>query len=119
MPQGRIAMVDCPDRKTRREWLAGSAGAVNFAPRPAPNIVMLVADDLGSADLSCYGAVDLRTPHIDFLGRTGLRFTQCYANAPECTPTRTALLTGRCQQRVGGLECAIGVGDVGRYDEAV
>jgi N-acetylgalactosamine-6-sulfatase len=47
-----------------------------------------------------------------------VRFTQFYANAPECTPTRTALLTGRYQQRVGGLECAIGVGEVGRYDEA-
>jgi N-acetylgalactosamine-6-sulfatase len=47
-----------------------------------------------------------------------VRFTQFYANAPECTPTRCALLTGRYQQRVGGLECAIGVSNLGRYDEA-
>jgi N-acetylgalactosamine-6-sulfatase len=78
-----------------------------------------MADDLGSGDLSSYGCPDIRTPHIDSIGGRGVRFTRCYANAPECTPTRTALLTGRYPQRVGGLECAIGVGNVGRYDEAV
>jgi N-acetylgalactosamine-6-sulfatase len=103
---------------TRRQWLAGLAASA--APsRRRPNILLVVADDLGSADLSCYGCPDIRTPHIDSLARHGLRFTQAYANAPECTPTRTALLTGRYQQRVGGMECAIGVGDVGRYDEAI
>lgn len=103
---------------TRRDVLRlGTAAVARRAPRP--NIVLIVADDLGSGDLGCYGCPDIRTPHIDSLARSGLRFTQCYANAPECTPTRTALLTGRYQQRVGGLECAIGVGDVGRYDEAI
>ncbi len=81
--------------------------------------MLLVADDLGYGDLSNYGCPDIRTPNIDGIGAAGIRFTQCYANAPECTPTRTALLTGRYQQRVGGLECAIGVGNVGRYDEAI
>ena len=104
-------------RMTRRQWVACVAGYA-APPRRRPNIVVVVADDLGSADLSCYGCPDIRTPHIDSLARHGLRFTQAYANGPECTPTRTALLTGRYQQRVGGLECAIGVGDVGRYDEA-
>lgn len=104
---------------TRRGFLLTGAGAVARGTPRRPNIILLVADDLGSADLSSYGAADIRTPHIDSIGRAGLRFSQCYANAPECTPTRTALLTGRYQQRVGGLECAIGVGDVGRYDEAV
>jgi len=80
--------------------------------------VLVVADDLGSADLSLYGCGDIRTPRIDSIGASGVRFTHFYANAPECSPTRTALLTGRYQQRVGGLECAIGVGDVGRYDDA-
>ena len=103
---------------TRRELLSAAAGALASAARQ-PNIVLIVADDLGSADLSCYGCRDIRTPNIDRLASAGLRFTQCYANGPECTPTRTALLTGRYQQRVGGLECAIGVGDVGRYDEAM
>ncbi len=85
---------------------------------PRPNIVLFLADDMGIGDLACYGAVGIKTPHIDGLARDGVRYTQFYANAPECTPSRTALLTGRYPQRVGGLECAIGVGNVGRYDEA-
>src|SRR5688572_4312332 len=84
-----------------------------------PNIVVLLADDLGYGDLSSYGAENIRTPNIDRIGARGVRFTRFYANAPQCTPTRAALLTGRYQQRVGGLECAIGVGNVGRYDEAI
>ena len=84
-----------------------------------PNIVLIVADDMGYGDLQSYGAMDISTPHIDRLGDQGVRFTQFYANGPECTPTRAALLTGRYQQRVGGLECAIGLGNVGRYDEAL
>lgn len=82
------------------------------------NILLLLADDLGYGDLSCYGCPDIRTPSLDKLAGEGVRFTRFYSNAPECTPSRTALLTGRYQQRVGGLECAIGLGGVGRYDEA-
>ncbi len=84
-----------------------------------PNIVFLFADDLGYGDLACYGAPDVRTPHLDRLADQGVRFTQHYANGPECSPTRTALMTGRYQQRVSGLECAIGTGNVGRYDHAI
>jgi arylsulfatase A-like enzyme len=99
--------------------LAAPAVARAAAPAAAPpNIVVLLADDLGYADLGCYGARDIRTPHLDRLARDGVRFTQFYSNGPECSPTRTALLTGRYQQRVGGLECAIGIGGVGRYDDA-
>ena len=94
-------------------------GAFCCAAQGRPNIVFFLADDLGWADLGCYGAKDIRTPRIDQLARQGVRFTQFYANGPECSPTRTALLTGRYQQRVGGLECAIGVGNVGRYDDAI
>jgi N-acetylgalactosamine-6-sulfatase len=83
-----------------------------------PNFLFILADDMGSADLGCYGCPDIKTPNLDALARRGVRFTRAYANAPECSPTRTALMTGRYQQRVGGLECAIGVGNVGRYDEA-
>ena len=101
----------------RRTFLLG-APAVLKAAQARPNVVLIMADDLGSSDLSSYGCPDIRTPHIDSIGKHGVRFTRCYANAPECTPTRTALMTGRYQHRVGGLECAIGVGNVGRYDEA-
>lgn len=99
---------------TRRNFLAAAAAGA----RRRPNFLFLLADDLGSGDLSSYQCPDIRTPHIDSLGADGVRFTRAYANAPECTPTRCGLLTGRYQQRVGGLECAIGVGNVGRYDEA-
>lgn len=91
------------------------------APRgdwPAPNIILILADDLGYGDVGCYGCPDIRTPAIDRLAREGVRFTSFYSNGPECTPTRTALMTGRYQQRVPGMECAIGLGDVGRYDDA-
>lgn len=81
-------------------------------------IILIVADDLGYGDLSCYGGTT-PTPNIDSLAADGVKFTRFYANAPECSPTRTALMTGRYQQRVGGMECAIGTGNVGRYDDAV
>ncbi|UCD29890.1 MAG: sulfatase-like hydrolase/transferase [Planctomycetota bacterium] len=84
-----------------------------------PNVLLIMADDLGYGDVGCYGCRDIRTPNIDKLALQGVRFTNFYANAPECSPTRTALLTGRYQQRVGGLECAIGLGNVGRYDDAI
>jgi arylsulfatase A len=89
-----------------------------FAGKP-PNVVFIFADDLGYGDLGCYGHPVAKTPRIDRLAKEGVRFTQHYANGPECSPTRTALLTGRYQQRAGGLECAIGTGNVGRYDEAI
>jgi len=78
-----------------------------------------MADDLGYGDVGCYGCSDILTPATDSLAAEGVRFTTFYANAPECTPTRTALLTGRYQHRVGGLECALGIGSVGRYDDAI
>ncbi len=84
-----------------------------------PNIVLIVADDMGYGDLGCYGVRDIKTPNIDKLASEGVRLSNFYANGPECTPTRTALLTGRYQQRAGGLECAIGAGNIGRYDEAM
>lgn len=66
----------------------------------APNIVLIVADDLGSTDLGCYGAIDLRTPHLDALAAHGVRFTDHYVTAPVCTPSRASLLTGREHARV-------------------
>jgi arylsulfatase A-like enzyme len=104
---------------TRREFLAAAgAGAVGMtvlgrlawgqvaasasAPgeRP-PNIVVILADDLGYAELGCQGCKDIATPNIDSIARAGVRFTQGYVTCPICAPTRAALLTGRYQQRFG------------------
>ncbi|MCA9049782.1 MAG: sulfatase-like hydrolase/transferase [Planctomycetaceae bacterium] len=84
-----------------------------------PDIVLIVADNLGHGDLSCYGCRDIQTPNIDRIAAEVVRFTNFYSNGPECSPTRTALLTGRYQQRIPGLECALGTGNVGRYDDAI
>ena len=66
---------------------------------PRPNIVLIITDDLGYGDLASYGAPDIKTPNIDSLAKGGTRFTQFYANASSCTPTRAGLITGRYQQR--------------------
>jgi arylsulfatase A-like enzyme len=83
------------------------ASAVSAAEARRPNIVFVLVDDVGYGDLGCTGATDIRTPHIDRLAKEGVRFTDFYANAPVCTPSRAAFLTGRWQQRVG-LEWALG-----------
>ncbi|MEZ6052229.1 MAG: sulfatase-like hydrolase/transferase [Planctomycetaceae bacterium] len=67
----------------------------------APNILIILADDLGYGDLSSYGATDLQTPNIDQLIGDGMRFDEFYANCPVCSPTRAALLSGRYQDMVG------------------
>jgi len=97
-------------------WILVFSGCNNQGANP--NIVVFLADDLGYGDLGCYGSTDINTPNIDKLAEQGVRFTNFYTNGPECTPTRVALMTGRYQQRAGGLECAIGAGNVGRYNEA-
>ncbi len=74
---------------------------VSSSAAEKPNIVVIVADDLGYGDLSCYGAKDLKSPHLDALMANGLRFTNFYANCPVCSPTRAALLTGKYQELVG------------------
>ena len=72
-----------------------------------PNIVFILADDFGYGDLGCMGCTDIATPNIDRLATEGVKFTDFYANAPVCTPTRTGFMTGRWQQRCG-LESAFG-----------
>lgn len=101
-------------KTTRREFLslaaAGTAAlalqactsqAQSSARRNKPNILMILVDDLGYGDLSSYGATDLRTPNIDKLIASGMRFDNFYANCPVCSPTRAALLTGRYPDLVG------------------
>src|SRR5688572_17375662 len=87
--------------------LGFSPASIAADPAARPNIVFVLVDDMGYADLGCMGAKDIRTPHIDRLASEGLKFTDFYANAPVCTPTRTAFITGRWQQRVG-FEWAMG-----------
>ena len=84
-------------------WLAGvpaallaSGGAVGADEGKArPNVVFILADDLGINDLGCYGRKDHNTPHLDRLAKQGMRFTSFYCAQPICSPSRAALLTGR------------------------
>ncbi|MDE0229546.1 MAG: sulfatase-like hydrolase/transferase, partial [Spirochaetaceae bacterium] len=71
--------------------------------RTRPNVVLIVADDLGYGDLSCYGNTILSTPSIDRLAAEGVRCSQHYSGAPICAPARAALLTGRYHHRCGVL----------------
>lgn len=81
--------------------LGGSTGLVRAAPTARPNVLMILTDDQGSVDAKCYGANDLITPALDRLAKEGVRFTQFYAAAPVCSPSRAGLLTGRVPQRAG------------------
>jgi len=78
-------------------WLAGPATAAERQP----NIVILLADDLGYADVGFQGCQDIPTPNIDALAKGGVRCTNGYVSCPYCSPTRAGLLTGRYQQRFG------------------
>jgi arylsulfatase A-like enzyme len=98
-----------PRRLTRRSFLETvvgtsalvGSGAAAQSIRPArPNILFILADDLGYGDLSSYGRPDYRTPVLDGLATQGLKFTSAYAAAPVCTPTRCAYVTGRYPQRL-------------------
>src|SRR3954470_4803139 len=103
------------DQLSRRGILASASAAgalaalsgcnrATEASRP-PNIIFLLADDLGVADISSYGAPQIRTPAIDGIGRAGARFTQAYANSAVCTASRVGIITGRYQYRLNvGLE---------------
>ena len=88
---------------TRRQWLqrasaAAVAGTISnnafAAAAQKPNIVFILADDLGYGDLGCYGQQRIRKPHFDQMAAEGIRFTQCYAGSTVCAPSRCALMTG-------------------------
>src|SRR6266540_1530188 len=98
---------------TRREFIGsalGTAVAAGAAPLQRqgvsrPNVLFILADDLGYGDLSCYGRPDYQTPVLDAFARQGIKFMSAYAAAPVCTPTRCAFVTGRYPQRLAvGLE---------------
>jgi arylsulfatase A-like enzyme len=114
-----------PNDMSRRTLLRGAAlGSIALAVgvdkafgqqiSGPPNIVFIMADDLGYADVSCYGRPDISTPNIDRLAAKGVRFLQAYANSAVCSATRTALITGRYQYRLPiGLEEPLAGRDVG------
>lgn len=81
--------------------LAWSAGQTLAEGRGAPNIVIFLADDLGYGDLGCYGHSAIQTPNLDAFARQGVRLTQCYAASGVCSPSRSAILTGRTPYRNG------------------
>ena len=98
--------------RSRREFLRdlgfgaaclASAGLVRGEPpaRPRPNIIVLLCDDLGYGDLGCYGHPVIKSPVLDQFAREGVRFTAFYAAAPNCSPSRAGLLTGRTPYRMG------------------
>ncbi|WP_437185365.1 sulfatase [Planctomicrobium sp. SH668] len=96
--------------RLNRNWVAALGAAlsivnvaqvVDAADAKKPNIVVIVADDLGYSDLGFQGGKDIPTPHLDQLASEGVRLTSGYVTGPYCSPTRAALLTGRYQQRFG------------------
>ena len=88
---------------SRRQFVAGTAAGLAAQTRGGrrPNVIVFLADDLGVYDLGCWGAADLKTPNIDQLAAGGARFTNWYAAAPVCAPSRAGLLTGRYPIRAG------------------
>ena len=66
-----------------------------------PNILIIVGDDMGYADIGVHGCKDIPTPHIDSIAKNGIRCTSGYVSGPYCSPTRAGLMTGRYQQRFG------------------
>jgi arylsulfatase A-like enzyme len=109
--------MDCCNRRNFIKYALAGAGGLTLPAslscaaggNPKPNIVLIMADDLGYGDVGCYGNTVNKTPNIDALAAEGLRFTDLHANGPVCSPTRAALLTGRYQQRMG-IETALGEG---------
>ena len=78
-----------------------AVGLAQSARGTQPNVVLIITDDLGWADLGSYGATDIRTPNLDCLASEGLRLTDFYSNGVTCSPTRAGLISGRYQQRYG------------------
>ena len=76
-----------------------------------PNVVFIMADDLGWTDLGCYGSKFFETPNIDRLAESGIRFTQAYSDNPLCSPTRAAILSGMNPARFGILQACCHVGE--------
>jgi len=94
--------------RTTTPWLAGLAAlpvgrltGQTSGPQRRPNIVVILADDMGYAEMGVQGNTDVPTPNVDAIARNGVRFTNGYVSCPICAPTRAGLMTGRYQQRFG------------------
>lgn len=83
--------------------VASTVGLASVASnaQTRPNVIFIMTDDLGYGDIGVYGGNDIATPSLDRIAHEGVRFTDFYANAPNCSPTRTGFMTGRYQQRYG------------------
>ena len=101
--------------------LLGAPAAARPAATTAPNIVFILADDLGFADLGCFGRDDIATPALDALAAGGVALHRSYSNSSVCSPTRLALMTGRYQYRFpAGLDEPLGVHpELGHADDVV
>src|SRR4051794_13755046 len=77
-------------------WVGPGA---NAAEPVRPNVVLVLADDLGWGDLSCYGGTIAKTPHLDRMAKEGVRFTQAYVASPICSPSRCGIITGQFPAR--------------------
>ena len=95
-----LALVIAPSLALGQASAAGAAKDSRVGARK-PNIIVILADDLGYGDLGVYGGTEIPTPNLDALARGGVRFTDGYVTCPICAPTRAALLSGRYQQRFG------------------
>src|SRR6267378_3771352 len=106
--RSRDTIRSMPRTVSRREFVttALAGAAIAAAPRLSqsatrrPNILFILADDLGYGDLSCYGRPDYQTPNIDRLAAEGVRFANAYSASPLCTPTRCGFITGRYPARI-------------------
>ncbi len=87
----------------RRNFLTGAFGALTAGTaqgRKPPNVVVILADDLGNGDLSCYGNTRHKTPNLDRMAAEGIRFTCAYCSQPICSPSRAGILTGKSPARL-------------------
>jgi len=102
--QGQTKPISSYLRKRLPIFISAITVVLFTLPSPTlarPNIVFIMADDLGYGDLGCYGSTINETPNIDALAASGLRFTDFHSSGPMCTPTHIATLTGMYQQRFG------------------
>ncbi len=95
---GLAGRVVCGATATLGSLAARQAGG---QPARKPNIVIILADDLGYGDIGCYGNTRIGTPHLDALSAGGVHFTDFHSSGAVCSPTRAGLVTGRYQQRAG------------------